>query len=431
MTALPISALRHVPAKLRSLSGFEHLFWAVDKVNGFNFAIAVSFRGSVAPARWRAAFAAVQKRHPFLNVAVNEDDPLAPFFASGAGLPISLAFQRRTSSIDWQRVMESEIAQLFDLSTAPLLRAVVLEDDAICDLVITAHHAVIDGIGVVAVIRDLLAALAGHALAALPVPPSAEHRAAQIRAANQWSVPEDAAEPAPWQADEAQPRNRTFVSRNRKGKCAITALRLSPDETARLLGYARRERTTIGAVLAAAAAEALRDLSPELKESDLRLTTALDARPYLSNQDDFVLSVISPRAIVSYPVANLFATARAIKSQIAPYQCFDAIEATFARVGAVLAQKFDAGTIVNLLSQGFGCDLLISNLKTVEFPALTGGLVAEAVWGPSVLVGIEGEHTIGSATFGGALHLVYSSFTPLPGFLEAVHEKLANACSAS
>ena len=63
----------------------------------------------------------------------------------------------------------------------------------------------------------------------------------------------------------------------------------------------------------------------------------------------------------------------------------------------------------------------------MEFP-VSDGLVVESVWGPSVLVGHEGEHFIGVATFGEALHLTYSSFTPLPGMLEALHGTISNAC---
>ncbi len=172
----------------------------------------------------------------------------------------------------------------------------------------------------------------------------------------------------------------------------------------------------------------MRDLSPQLKEADLRLTTPVDARPYLGNEDDFVLSIISPRAVAPYPDQELFASARAIKTQIAPCQSFAAIAATFEMVEGVLAQKPDAATLVNALTQGFAHDVGVSNLRTIEFPPVTDGLGVESVWGPSVLVGYEGEHFIGSATFAGALHLTYSSFTPVPDLLEAIHSTISNAC---
>lgn len=121
MTALSAIPLRSAPAIRRPLSGYERLFLAVDKINGFNFGIAVSFGGAIADVRWKAAFEQVQRRHPLLNAGINEEDPRAPYFASGAGLPIPLAFQLRTSSTAWQRVMESAIAEPFDLSTGPFI----------------------------------------------------------------------------------------------------------------------------------------------------------------------------------------------------------------------------------------------------------------------------------------------------------------------
>ncbi len=317
--------------------------------------------------------------------------------------------------------MESEIAKPFDLSTGPLVRATLLEDGHGCDLVFTAQHAVIDGMGVLSLTRDLLGALAGENLAGLPMSIFQVDRSVGVRSSKSWPAP---LQPA---GDEPQPRNRRYVSRNRKGKSAIAALRLSPEETGRLLRLARREQTTIGALLLAATASSVRDFAPQLQAVDLRLTTAVDARPYIGNEEDFALSVISPRAIVPYPDQDLAASARAIKSQIAPFQSFLAIEATFVRVAAVIAQKFDAATLVSLLAKGFGHDVGVSNLKTVEFPTQPDGLVVESVWGPSVLAGYEGEHFIGSTTFDGALHLVYSSFTPISGLLKAIEEKLTTA----
>jgi len=417
-----VSARTSTSAMLRPLSGYERLFLALDKVNGFNFGIAVCLSGAIGHARWLRAFDQLQKRHPLLRAGINEDDPHAPYFTTGAGAPIPIAFERRNSATEWQRVMESEIAAPFDLANGPLLRATVLQDEKSCDLVITANHVVIDGMGVLALIRDLLRVLAGEALKMSPIPPPADERASRLRVEN--AIPNGVGNPA----EEAQPRNRTYFSRNRRGKATISALRVSQEQTAQLLRYARREQTTIGAVVSAATASALRDLSPQLKEADLRLTMALDARPYLANQDDLVLSINSPRAISSYPDQELAASARAIKGQIAPFQSFDAIATTFERVDGVLAQKLDPATLMNAMAQGFGHDLGISNLRTVEFAPVCDDIEIESVWGPSVLAGYEGEHFIGMATFAGALHLTYSSFTPLPGLLNELHKTISNAC---
>jgi hypothetical protein len=427
MTALPVSALPRASATIRALSGYERLFLAVDIVNGFNFAIAVTFSGVIAHSRWHAAFAQLQKRHPLLNAAVNVDDWHASAFEHGAGDPIPLTFLRRTSSADWQQVMESEIAEPFDLSVAPLLRAAIVEDDAGCDLVITANHVIADGISVLALVDELLRALAGHSLEELPPPQSAEGCVAAIVASdsglalNAAAIDEFAPAPTP----------RTYASRHRKGKCTISALRLSPAQSARLLDCARQNQTTIGAVLLAALAFAMRNVSPDQSGADLQWSTPVNARPYLGNEGDLAISVISARGIDPHPGDDLFAAARAVKSSISKFQNFRAIQATYTRVDAIYAQKLDAATLVKAVVSIAGHDLMLSNLKTAEFPVVPEGLRVESVWGPSVLLGVEGEQMIGSVTFGGALHLLYSSFTPLPGLLEAVRETIESACCTS
>jgi NRPS condensation-like uncharacterized protein len=427
------STLPRVPAKLRPLSGYERLFLAVDKINGFNFGIAVSFRGKLDHARWTAAFAAAQKRHPLLAAGIDGEEPHPPFFFRSAGLAIPLAFRARSSADDWQRVMESDIAEPFDLSAGPLLRATLLEDPhstdlAGCDLIVTAHHSVIDGVGVLGLIGDLLQSLSGHALADLPLPPTAEEHVARVlRPPLAQSVPADPNAPPP----PPPAAGRGFKSRNRKGKSSISAFRLSPEQTARLQRCVRREQTTIGALLMAAMESALRTLSPALKQAELHLIAPIDLRPHLGNENDFVLSVITGRAIQGASDQDLFASARTIKSSILPLQSAAAAGAVFARVAAVLAMEFDSATFVNILIEGFGHDVSVSNLRKVEFSTVPAGLTVESVWGPSVLLGFDAEHVLGSATFAGALHLIYSSFAPLPGLLDTLGAQLTQACAES
>ena len=243
---------------VRPLSTYERLFWAFDVVSGFNFSIAVSLRGRKTQAEWVAAFAAVQKRHPFLNVAVNADDEHAPFFTHGEGAPIPIAFEQRNSRTEWQRVMESEMVNLFDQTRAPLMRAVLLEDEEGCDLVLTANHIVIDGIGVVAMVRYLLAALAGERLECLAAPLSAEERIAEVMAkdavrAAQITRVLEAAKAAAAEAAAAAAEapaatldlTRTFALRKGGGKPKIEAIKFCEEETERLLICARREETTL------------------------------------------------------------------------------------------------------------------------------------------------------------------------------------------
>ena len=413
---------------LRPLSPYERLFWAFDRVNVFNFAVAVTFRGTIGHTRWIAAFAEVQERHPFLNASLNLDDPHAPIFMRAANLPVPLIFRPRTSPTEWQRAMEAEWVKPFDPSTAPFLRAVLLEDNDGCDLILTADHVVLDGMGAIGLVRDLLAALSGQKLPPLPVPPSAEDRVACVRSTTAQSTETPQADENVQQAI-AVLRERTITRHLGTEAPTIDALRLTPELTAQLLRCCRRQQTTVGSALLAALASALRTLSPALETADIRLAVPIDARPYLDNAADFVLSITSGRGVSPYPAEGLWESARTIRSQLVQFQSFVEIEATFNRVQAAMSANLEPTMLVDYLASKVGHDLLLTNLKCVNFPSPPDNLTIENVWGPSVLAGYKGEHVVGSATFNGALHMLYTSHCPATGLLETVQQTIVAACA--
>jgi len=419
---------------LRPLSPYERLFWAIDRVNGFNFSIAVTFRGAISHADWIDAFAQVQKRHPLLSACVGYlnrdglDDPHAPVFMRTASRPIPLNFRQRTGPAEWQRVMEAEQAKLFDPSIAPFLRATLLEDGEGCDLVVTANHVVLDGVGAVAFVGDLLAALAGETLPVLPVALSAEERIALSGTAVTQSDKTSQAHGS-WQHTIDALPVRTFTRHTGTSAPTINALRLSPRQSAQMLGCSHREQATVGSLLIAAVASALQTLSPPLRNADIRMNVPIDARPYLDNAADFVLSIIGARCVAHYPTKCLWESARAIRSQLAPWQSFVEIESTFNRMRPMMAMNLDSAALIDTVGSKFGHDVILTNLKHVHFPLLPDGLTVEAVWGPSVLMGYAGEHTVGATTFDGALHLLYTSHSPVAGLLEKVQKTIAAACA--
>ncbi len=412
---------------LRPLSPFERLFWMFEQVNGFNFSIAVTFNGTVERPRWIKAFAAVQRRHPLLQASLNLDDPNRPVLVREENRPIPVKFRRRDSTHAWQRVMEEGYVQPFDVSTGPLLRAVVLEDEAGCDLVLTAFHAVLDGMGVLGLVGEVLRVLAGETLLPMPTPPSTDERMAQMR------LRLGPANETP-QADEnaikavAALKERAIGRHTGSKAAAVTAHKLTPGQTARLVERCRREKVTVGTILLAAQAAALRRTVPALKTADIRLSTPVSTRSHVENKDDCVLSVISARAVCRYPAKDLWKSARAIREQLLEFQSLVEIEAAFARMHAVMEKNMEPTKLLDAFAPRIGHDAMVSNLRNVEFGTLPSELAVEAVWGPTVLVGFMGEHEIGLATVNGALHMVYTSRYPATGLLEAVERELDEAC---
>src|SRR5258706_15192999 len=62
----------------------------------------------------------------------------------------------------------------------------------------------------------------------------------------------------------------------------------------------------------------------------------------------------------------------------------------------------DVQSIAQFELQACACEMLVSNLGVLPFAPDFGGLTLEAFWGPSVLVGIEGEQMIGARMIGQA-----------------------------
>jgi hypothetical protein len=70
------------------------------------------------------------------------------------------------------------------------------------------------------------------------------------------------------------------------------------------------------------------------------------------------------------------------------------------------------------------CEGMVSNLGVLPFGTSFGAFKLESLWGPSVLVGIEGEQMIGVATLNGAMHLLHTSYTPIPKLLQTMESAL-------
>jgi hypothetical protein len=86
-------------------------------------------------------------------------------------------------------------------------------------------------------------------------------------------------------------------------------------------------------------------------------------------------------------------------------------------------------TIDFMASHG-GPKISINNLGAVPFEARFGNLTLEAIWGPCLLLGYEGERLISAATVNGSLHLMHASYDPLPSVLQAMENQLAAACAS-
>jgi hypothetical protein len=89
------------------------------------------------------------------------------------------------------------------------------------------------------------------------------------------------------------------------------------------------------------------------------------------------------------------------------------LSAVFSGFGQLISSKPGVQGIAQFELQVCACEMMVSNLGVLPFEADFGDLRLEALWGPSVFVGIEGEQMTGAAPVRGAIHLLHSSYTPI------------------
>ncbi|WP_241845396.1 non-ribosomal peptide synthetase [Streptomyces silvensis] len=162
---------------------------ASDTLDPYHVQVVIRLTGAVDLARLRAALDLVTERHAPLRTAfTGVDGTWTQRAESGVQADLTeLDLRRRRPKERGRRArrrVEDERIRRFDLAAAPLLRCVLIRhDDTTSDLVLTAHHLVVDGWSVPLLVREVLHGYGGTALADAPhYPDHLRWLAAQDRA---------------------------------------------------------------------------------------------------------------------------------------------------------------------------------------------------------------------------------------------------------
>ena len=154
---------------IRPLGTMERFLWLLDHIHQTHFALAAEIEGPTTLGAWRSALDAVQLRHPFFSVCIEEDGNANLSFRRVAGTHIPLrVVSTKNATSRWEREIEKELATRFDARRAPLIRAVLLHQPDKSILIFSAHHSIGDGLSMAFAIRDVLQALSGERLESLP-----------------------------------------------------------------------------------------------------------------------------------------------------------------------------------------------------------------------------------------------------------------------
>jgi hypothetical protein len=208
----------------------------------------------------------------------------------------------------------------------------------------------------------------------------------------------------------------------------VKGLRLAPTLTARIRDRARLEGTTVHGALSAAIVIAGREISTDWQKIPVRVMSPINIRPLLGVGESCGVFVSAAMGVFDGKTTGFWELAREAKIAIAAGQTREGVAALLATLGGVVGKGAEVAAAAEFAAAAFVHEAMLTNLGELTFDNRFGPLKLEEVWGPAVLDGMEGEHTIGVATVNGSICLTHTSHTPPEGFLEAMRSVLVKAC---
>lgn len=154
----------------RKLGKFETALLLSNLHSPFNIVVAVRLSDGPTADSVKKALARLQVRHPFLRTSIKTDGRNPRFCPIVPG-KFDFETVERVEVDQWQTYVPREMAHRFDHDSGPLFRAVYLHRNSACDLILTIHHSIADGVSVLNLIHELLLICSGQETDLTPLRP--------------------------------------------------------------------------------------------------------------------------------------------------------------------------------------------------------------------------------------------------------------------
>jgi NRPS condensation-like uncharacterized protein len=409
---------------VRPLGSFEHLFWLIDQKSPMHFSLAAQIEGPTTVGDWRVALDHMQQRHPFFSVCIQKNDNSNPRFCQvrDRRIPLRVVQLVGTSQQNWLTELRKEVATPFDPGVAPLVRAVLMHETDRSTLILSAHHSIADGLSLTFAIRDTLLALSGSPKNPLLVTPSIE---SLLDSADSGLI-----ELAPTGEINETEEIAPSVYRSQHGLIpSIRGLSLSVELTAKIRKRAQHEGTTVHGALCAALVLAGRRAIDKWENKPVRVLSPIDIRKLLGIGEHCGLFVsAAPVAFKPNGQTTFWELARFAKRQLLGAQTPDGVTCTIRAMQQKVSKGLDVEAATQLAEHGFSHEAVLTNLGNLRYETTFGKFKLEALWGPAIAGGFEDGRTIGVVTVNGALHLLHTTYVPVPFLLERIEQLLCAAC---
>jgi hypothetical protein len=98
-------------------------------------------------------------------------------------------------------------------------------------------------------------------------------------------------------------------------------------------------------------------------------------------------------------------------------------------ISDAVAEISDVDAALDFIEPVFAYQVAVSNVGELPRPRKASAVRITSMWGPSNLLGFEGEQLVGGLTINECLHLLNTAYSPLPHLLEGVRATLIAMCA--
>jgi hypothetical protein len=408
------AAMKRESVFVRPLGCCERFFYLYSLTFPVHFCLAAQIEGVLDFARLGAALEQVRKRHSALRVCIVDYAETGPAFCR-TDSPIELNVMPAEAAADWRDVVERELSLPFSTFPGPVLSG---PDGA--SIVLTFHHAIVDGLSGTRILHDVMRALADECLETLPPPPLIEEMIASVA-------------PHPLVAGE-EPSHHDISkagSRAAQGSEKFTAnlaiAEWDQEETARLLRSCKANGTTVHGAICAAATRHL----PASDANIIRMHCPIDLSR-ITGSETGGCGLFIGAGIVETPAMGLkfWEDARCIVDNLRMARSPAVVAGMLQWIAAEVPPTAGKDAVTAFFSASPQSSAVISNLGVLPLAVEYGSLRLKAVWGPAMLTNLPADRqTIGVSTFAGQLRMVHQSYEPISGLLESIRETLFTSCA--
>jgi hypothetical protein len=409
--------------KPRLLGSDQMFWWLIDQNYPVHVALVAEVTGPTTLDGWRMALDEIQRRHPNLSGKITREEDASLWFHHVADAPIPLRIVEGNATA-WETELTREMTTRLDLGQAPLARATLIHQANRSTFILAMHHAIADAKSILFAIRDVLLVLSGQPVEPLPPTPSLTGLLFQGTTAGD----DDAIDASPLPAVSAE----RDIFRSFDGETpGIIRRTLPPSLTSALRQRCRTEKATVHGALVTAAVVAARQVSVKLRQAWITVISPSDMRALLGAGEDVAPLAGGATMTMAPPTepAAFWQTARVVRRDLVPPRTLAELSRSFAPIEHFMSGHPSSRETIAFLADRGGPKISVNNLGAIPFGARFGELTLEAIWGPCILLGYEGERLISAATVDGSLHLMHTSYEPLPSFLETIEQHLTAACA--